>query len=147
MNTVIPVDLAGTLDGLFSERVRRSPQMVAYRDFDQSSEKWRDYTWAQMALEVARWQAALLQEDLAPGDRVAVMLRNCPEWVIFEQAALGLGLVVVPLYTADRAENAAHSLRDAGVKLLLLEVLAQWQAFSVVREQTAALCFEDPTYG
>ncbi len=137
--TVIPVGVARTLDGLFSERVRRSPQMVAYRDFDQSSEKWRDHTWAQMAQAVARWQAALLLENLAPGDRVAVMLRNCPEWVIFEQAALGLGLVVVPLYTADRAENAAHSLHDAGVKLMLLEGLTQWQAFSVVREQTAAL--------
>ncbi|MDN5753393.1 MAG: long-chain fatty acid--CoA ligase [Nitrosospira sp.] len=136
---IIPVDMAGTLDGLFSERVRRSPQSVAYRDYDRSTGKWRDLTWEQMDQGVARWQAALSQENLVPGDRVAVMLRNCPEWVMFEHAALRLGLVVVPLYTADRAENAAYILRDAGVRILLLEELAQWQMFAEVREQTGDL--------
>jgi long-chain acyl-CoA synthetase len=67
------------------------------------------------------------------------MAKNCPEWVILDQAALGLGLVVVPLYTADRAENAAYVLRDAGVRLLLLEDLAQWQTFSAVRDQVNGL--------
>jgi long-chain acyl-CoA synthetase len=136
---IIPVEVAGTLDGLFSERVRRSPQMIAYRDYDRSSGKWRDLTWEQMDQGVMRWQAALFRENLLPGDRVAVMLRNCPEWVMFEQAALRLGLVVVPLYTADRAENAAYILHDAGVKVLLLEELAQWQTFSEVRGQIADL--------
>ena len=100
--------------------------MVAYRDYDRSSGKWRDLTWEQMDGGVTRWQAALSRENLTPGDRVAIMLRNCPEWVMFEHAALRLGLVVVPLYTADRVENAAYILRDAGVKVLLLEELAQW---------------------
>ncbi|MDN5836065.1 MAG: AMP-binding protein, partial [Nitrosospira sp.] len=136
---IIPVDMAGTLDGLFSERVRRSPQRVAYRDYDRSTGIWRDLTWEQMDQGVARWQAALSQENLVSGDRVAVMLRNCPEWVMFEHAALRLGLVVVPLYTADRAENAAYILRDAGVKILLLEELAQWQTFADVRNQTGDL--------
>ncbi len=40
---------------------------------------------------------------------------------MFEQAAMRLGLVVVPLYTADRPENAAYVLRHAGAKVLLLE--------------------------
>ena len=136
---IIPVEVAGTLAGLFSERVRRSPQRVAYRDYDQSNGKWRDRTWEQMAREVARWQAALAREGLVAGDRVAVMSKNCPEWVMLDQAALGLGLVVVPLYTADRTENAAYILRDAGVRLLLLEDLAQWQAFSEVRDQIDGL--------
>lgn len=129
---IIPVEAAGTLDGLFRERVRRSPHMVAYRDYDRSSGKWRDLTWEQMDGGVARWQAALSRENLTPGDRVAIMLRNCPEWVMFEHAALRLGLVVVPLYTADRVENAAYILRDAGVKVLLLEELAQWYTFTEV---------------
>ncbi|MEE8254797.1 MAG: hypothetical protein V3S58_04240 [Nitrosomonadaceae bacterium] len=35
MTSIIPTEVARTLDGLFSERVRRSPQMVAYRNYDQ----------------------------------------------------------------------------------------------------------------
>jgi long-chain acyl-CoA synthetase len=136
---IIPVEVAGTLDGLFRERARRSPQDVAYRDYDRSSGKWRDLTWSQMDERIDHWQAAFSREGLASGDRVAVMLRNCPEWVMFEQAAMRLGLVVVPLYTADRPENAAYILRHADAKVLLLEELAQWQTFSEVRDQLNAL--------
>ena len=127
--------MAGTLDGLFSERVRRSPQTVAYRNYDQPTGRWLDHTWAQIDREVARWQVALSKEGLVPGDRVAVMSKNCPEWVIFDQAALGLGLVVVPLYAEDRAENALYIMRDSGVRLLLLEDRAQWKAFYEIDNQ------------
>jgi long-chain acyl-CoA synthetase len=136
---IIPVEVAGTLDGLFRERVRCSPQNVAYRDYDRSSGKWRDLTWWQMDERIDHWQAAFSREGLVSGDRVAVMLRNCPEWVMFEQAAMRLGLVVVPLYTADRPENAAYVLSHAGAKVLLLEELAQWQMFSEVRDQVNEL--------
>lgn len=127
---MISVETARTLDGLFRERVRRSPHATAYRDYDVSEEIWRDYTWDDMANAVKRWQMALSQENLSPGDRVAVMARNCPQWVMFEQAALGLGLVVVPLYTEDRAENAAWCLDNAGTALLLLENMTRWEAMN-----------------
>lgn len=135
----IPVETARTLDGLFKERVQRSPQKAAYRYFNLISEKWENYSWEQMYQFVARWQAALMKESLAPGDRVAVMMRNSPEWVMFEQAALGLGLVVIPLYTDDRVENAAYVINDANVKLLLLENSHQWQQFLTIQESVAGL--------
>jgi long-chain acyl-CoA synthetase len=128
---IIEVEQAKTLDGLLRERARVSPKNIAYRDYDESKKEWRSYTWEQMNRAIARWQAALSKEALVSGDRVGVMLKNCPEWVMFEQAALGLGLVVVPFYTEDRAENVAYMLSDATVKLLLLENSDQWQELSV----------------
>jgi long-chain acyl-CoA synthetase len=139
MINVIPVEQAKTLDGLFKERVQRSPQKMAYRYFNLVSEQWGSYTWEQMNQWVARWQAALERESLAPGDRVAVMMKNCPEWVMFEQAALGLGLVVVPLYTDDRVENAAYVINDANVKVLLLENSHQWQQFLTIHDEIEGL--------
>ena len=139
MENIIPTEVAKTLDGLFSERVRRSPRMIAYRSYDQIAGNWRDHTWKQIEREVARWQAALTKEGLVTGDRVAVMSRNCPEWVIFDQAALGLGLVVVPLYTEDSAENAAYILGDSGARLLLLEDREQWQSLEKLRVQMSDL--------
>jgi len=136
---VISPEEAVTLDGLFRERVRRTPDGVACRDFNLQHANWRDYTWAQINHQIARWQAALEGDGLNAGDRVAVMLRNSPEWVIFDQAALGLGLIVVPLYTQDRPENVAYILNDAGCKVLLLGTHEQWQTFSGVRNQLGAL--------
>jgi long-chain acyl-CoA synthetase len=125
---IISPDRVKTLSELFRERVGRQPDKVAYRQYDGTRELWFDTTWGEVAAEVARWQAALRGCGLVKGDRVAVMLRNCREWIIFDQAALGLGLVTVPLYIEDRAENAAFILRHAGAKFLLVEGAEQWRA-------------------
>ncbi|SEN36334.1 AMP-dependent synthetase/ligase [Nitrosomonas marina] len=126
MSQTISVEQAKTLDGLFKERVHATPQGEAYRYYDEKQKSWCVHTWQAMYTHIAQWQAALIRESLTPGDRVAVMMRNRPEWVMFDQAALGLGLVVVPFYTEDRADNVAYMLADAEVKLLLLEKSSQW---------------------
>jgi len=132
---LITVEQAGTLSGLFYERVQRSPDKVAYRYYDTSTDSWNDLTWSDAGKQVARWQAALAAEGLQAGDRVAVIMQNCPEWVMFDQAALANGLVVVPLYTQDRAENAAYILHNAGVKVLLIGGQEHWDSLQPVREQ------------
>ena len=124
---VISTDEAQTLYGLFQERLKRSPEQVAYRSYDSETQTWYDTTWQQVAEQVTRWQAALLAEGLEPGDRVALNLRNCKEWAFFDQAAMGLGLVVVPLYPDDRPDNVAYILHDADVKLVLLQNANQWK--------------------
>jgi len=136
---LITPDVALTLDGLFSERVRRSPDAVAYTAFEAEAAAWRDYTWGQMDRLVARWQAGLGRERLDPGDRVAIMLRNSPTWVALDQAALGLGLVVVPLYTQDRPDNVAYIIANCGARLLLFEQPEQWAAFADVGAQLESL--------
>ncbi|HSJ47877.1 MAG TPA: long-chain fatty acid--CoA ligase [Gammaproteobacteria bacterium] len=135
----ITPEQAGTLAGLFRERVRRSPDAVAYRQYDVARQAWVGSTWREVATEVARWQQALLKEDLQPGDRVAVMLRNCREWVVCDQACAGLGLVSVPLYTDDRPENIAYILQEAGVKLMVVEGRLQWRRLLEVRGRLNSL--------
>jgi len=135
----IPAKTAGTLAGLFRERVRRTPDAVAYRQFNEASDRWETSTWAEMAAAVVRWQTAFASEPLQRGDRVAILLRNCREWVQFDQAALGCGLVVVPLYTDDRAENIAYILNDAGVRLILLEGSEHWERLLEVHDQLDGL--------
>jgi long-chain acyl-CoA synthetase len=130
---------AETLSGLFYERVHRTPDALAYRYFDHFSESWKDLSWSKVGDQVARWQAALATEDLQPGDRVAIMMQNCPEWVMLDQAVLANGLVVVPLYTQDRAENAAYILQNAGVKILVIGNQEHWDSLQPVRDQLGFL--------
>ena len=136
---IIAVGEARTLDGLFAERVRRTPNAPAYREYSEAQAQWRDFTWEQVNREVARWQHSLQRDGLQPGDRVAVMLRNCHAWVVFDQAAMGLGAVVVPLYVQDRPENVAYIVQDSGAKILLLESEEQWRSFAPVRDQLAGV--------
>jgi len=124
---IIPLEQAGTLYGLFQERLKRSPHHAAYRSYDSKDKAWYDITWEEVSTQVARWQEAIEKEGLEPGDRVAINLKNCKEWVFFDQAAMGLGLVVVPLYPDDRPDSVAYILQDADVKLLFLQNAGQWK--------------------
>lgn len=131
----ITPEKAITLHGLLIERVKLTPDAEAYRHFDNTANAWVSFTWLQVRDEVARWQSALLKEQLDAGDRIAVMMRNCPQWIFFDQAAMSLGLVVVPLYTVDRADNIAYIVNDSNIKVLLFETSEQWAELRAVRDQ------------
>ncbi len=121
---------AGDLPGLLRCRAARTPEAIAYRQYDEATHSWRPYTWKEIEREVRRWRAALSTAHLDRGDRVAVMLRNSVEWVLFEQAALASGLVVVPIYSRDAAGNAAFILGNSGSRLLLIGQNQQWQSIA-----------------
>ena len=70
---------AVTPDELFRLRAAASPDAQAYRYHDNLSNQWHSLTWAEMAQQILRWQAALTKENLEPGDRVAFAMRNGPE--------------------------------------------------------------------
>lgn len=109
---------ASNLSELFYERVKRSTNDIAYRYYD---EGWKDLTWLDISNSVELWHTAFRHEGLKKGDRVAIMMGNCPDWVIFDQAAYSLGLVVVPVYTNDRSENIRYILENANVKVFFID--------------------------
>lgn len=139
MSHVNPATSATTLDELFRLRVAGSPDAIAYRFHNNHSPQWQQLTWAEVAQQVARWQAALAAENLQPGDRVAIAMRNGPEWVMFDQAALALGLVVMPLYPEDRPDSIAYCLRDAGAVLLLLQDMGRWRRIAPALDDVPTL--------
>jgi len=96
-----------------------TPERVLYRQFMKGA--WRDVSAREIAAYAARWQAFLRTEGVARGDRVALCMKNGIHWVAADQAALGLGLVVVPLYADDNPENVAWCLKNSGARLLVAE--------------------------
>jgi long-chain acyl-CoA synthetase len=135
----IPFAEAATLHNVFERRCARSPRTEAYRQFNTAMGGWRGYTWGDVHGLVERWRGALAGENLAPGTRVAVMLRNCVEWACFDQAAHALGLVVVPLYATDNVGNIAYILGNCGARVLLLGEVERWQALAPLRTEMPEL--------
>lgn len=106
------------LSELFYERLKRSENKVAYKYYDT---EWKELTWFEISKQIELWHAAFRHEGLVKGDRVAIMMKNSPDWVIFDQASYSLGLVVVPIYTNDRPENIRYILNNANVKIFFIE--------------------------
>ncbi len=117
----IPPARNETITGLFLKRISRTPQAIGYRFYDKNEQAWQDKTWQETANEVARWQQAMIAEGLNKGDRIAIMGQNSWHWVIADQAALGLGLVVVPLYVNDQADDVFYIIRNSGARILVID--------------------------
>ncbi len=135
LTDLIHPDDAHHLSGLFSERVKRSGNKVACQYFDQITQQWLTYTWAEVQKKVAAIQQALLKQNLTKGQCVAIMTHNCPEWMMFDQAALGLGLVIVPLYINDRAENISYIVNDAQVQLIFVAGAEQCCTLETIQDE------------
>lgn len=96
-----------------------TPERILYRQHVDG--RWLDISAREIAAYAARWQAFLRAQGFAAGDRVALCLKNGIHWVAADQASLGLGLVVVPLYVDDNPENIAFCLENSGARLLVVE--------------------------
>ncbi|MCB1773776.1 MAG: long-chain fatty acid--CoA ligase [Gammaproteobacteria bacterium] len=128
---------ADTLADLFRIRSQLTPDGLAYVQY--VDDDWRQYTWSETRERIARWQHAMARDGLERGARVAIMCSNRWDWVACDQAAQGLGLVTVPIYTNDRPDNIAWLLDDAGVQLMMIESVEQWLALEPIRAELAQL--------
>jgi long-chain acyl-CoA synthetase len=110
--------MPGNIAQFFSRHLTR-PAHALFRHY--VGDAWCDVTVEEVALLARRWQAAFQREGHVPGDRVAICVRNGVNWVAIDIAALGMGLVVVPLYVDDNADNVAWCVGNAEARLLVVE--------------------------
>lgn len=136
-----------TLPGLLQCRIKKSPDRTAYQQYDHDQLKWTSYTWSDIGKIVSSYQQALQQELFEKGDRVAILHKNSIEWVAFEQAALALGLIVVPLYSWDNTENIAYILKNSGSRLLFCQKAETYRRLlpyaAKLTELTTLICLEE----
>lgn len=66
------------------------------------------------------YAGALRDRGIGPGDRVAVVIPNVPDFVRVYYAVLSLGAVVVPVHLLFKADEIEYVLRDSGAKLAVV---------------------------
>ncbi len=65
--------------------------------------------------------AALRAKGLRKGDRVALVMRNLPEWPVVFMAGLLAGAVMVPLNAWWTDSELAHAMRDSGARFVIAD--------------------------
>lgn len=134
----LDTDAQTTLPALFAQRVARTPDAPAYRFYAPKSERWIELSWRDAATRVAAWRSVLAAAGIRPGDRVAIMLRNSPEWLCVDQAVLSLGAATVGLFCNDTSGNNAALIDDSGARVLVA-VKQDWIAPILEQSQCPAL--------
>lgn len=102
-----------TLAGILAESAGRHPDRTAVV---LGAER---VTYRELWEQTRRYAAALAEQGVGPGDRVAVLLPNVPDFPRVYYAVLSLGAVVVPVHGLLVAREIAYLLRDSGARLLV----------------------------
>ena len=87
---------------------------------------------------VATLAAELQAKGVGKGDRVALAMRNLPEWPVAFFAAVTIGAICVPLNAWWTGEELAYGLQDSGTRLLICDA-ERWERIAPYRSECPAL--------
>lgn len=100
---------------------KNTPQRTIIRHIAQGGGQYEDVTWAELYEAIQNLAAALIDQDLEPGDRVAILSYNRLEWIITDMAVMLAGGVSVALYHTNTAEQCAYIISDSGARFVFVE--------------------------
>jgi long-chain acyl-CoA synthetase len=119
----VPASLAPfpekSLYSLLEDAARRHPNAPAVAFWVPGAPMGKTLTYRDVLKQVEQFSRVLTSLGVQRGDRVGLVLPNCPQYVIAYYAALRIGAVVVgnnPLYTE---RELSHQLKDAGIEVLV----------------------------
>jgi len=112
-----------TLCDIFTrlEKECRKPDLLRYK----SKAGWQDISAADFVSTVRGLTLGFQALGIEPGERVALLSENRPEWVAFDHALLNLGAVVVPLYPSLLTEQIRFILDHSRARALIVSGEAQ----------------------
>lgn len=69
--------------------------------------------------QARRYAAVLRDRGIKPGDRVAILIPNVPQFAFAYYGILALGACVVPIHSLLKSEEIAYALKDSEAKMLI----------------------------
>ena len=108
-----PVWKSLTLDGLLAKNAQDYPD----RDFVVSDQ--RTWTYAQMHSWSQKLASGLVNKGIKPGDHVALLMANYPEFVAIKFAIAMVGAVAVPINFLNKRDELGYVLKQSDAAMLI----------------------------
>jgi len=129
---------ARTLTQLYFGALERfGTRPVAFRAKRQG--QWRELSYQQLADRVQDLSLGLLELGVSPGDRVAILSENRPEWAIADYACLTARCTDVPIYPTLPARQVEYALCDSGAVAIFVSTKQQLEKVTAIRSRVPAL--------
>ena len=109
---------ATSLPGLILAAVLRHNKEDAFNYREDG--KWLNIPAASFVERVKSVALGLASLGIRPGDRIALLSENRPEWSIADLAILSLGAINVPIYTTQALEQVDYILSDSGARAIFI---------------------------
>lgn len=102
-----------TMFHVFDAAVAGNPEGVAISYFG------KKLTYRELGQLVAQFSRALLRLEVKPGDRVAIMLPNIPQYVVFHFALMRIGATIVPTNPLYVEREIKYQLNNSGASAII----------------------------
>lgn len=81
---------------------------------------WQTQSWREVTEQICLLAEGLRRIGLKPGDRVALVSENRPEWCIADIAIMAAGCISVPTYITNTERDHAHILDNSGARAVIV---------------------------
>ena len=136
-----------TIVELFREQVVRLAPRTALRQ--PVDGVWQEVSWGEYGDAVREIAAGLIDIGVAPGDRVALLATNGPNWHFADLGILSAAAVTVPLYPTSAARQVAYIVDHCEARVAIVE--NREQLAKILEERSAlpklerVVLFDDAT--
>ncbi len=127
----------GTLNQLFFDACARHHKPDALQV--KVSGVYTPISHAELLLRVRRCALGLDELGVRPGEKVALLAENRPEWAIADYACLTSALSDVPIYPTLPPDQVAYILRDSGAVAIFCSTAVQSAKIAAIRGECPAL--------
>jgi len=132
-----PFSQADTIPRLFWKRVIQWSDRTALRE--KVNGLWREISWQEYGHQTRNTALGFMALGLHPGDRVAIISENNPEWLYSDMGTLAAGGVTVGIYPTDSANQVEYVLNHSGAVFYIAEDEEQLDKVLEVRHKIPCL--------
>ena len=118
---------------LLEHQQRRHPLDYAFAAKEQGT--WKRYSTAQSLDEINQVALGLLAIGLQPGDRIATVSNNRPEWNFLDLGMLQVGGVHVPLYPTITDQDYRYILEHAEVRWVMVSDASLYERIAPIARE------------
>lgn len=107
---------------------------------DKRNGKWEKISTDEYIRITNQLSRALLKYGIKKGDRIALITsNNRVEWCFFDQAALQIGAVTVPIYPSISSEDCVYNLENSGSKICIVSDEKLFDKINTIKSQLPEL--------
>lgn len=135
-----------TISEIYLKRMQLTPEGTAY--LAKKNGVYQPVSWRELNARIIGIFHFYKKLNIVAGDRVAILSNTRPEWLIADLANLCSGVVTVPIYQSNTADDVAYLLEHSESKLVFAEDEAMIKkveaAFNLKKISIPVVSFSSP---
>ncbi len=131
-----------TIPNMFFGQVARYGDKTAL--LHKVGSQYEPLSWNELGIMVREVACGLIELGVQPGDRVAIMAYNRPEWLVADLAIMAAGAITVPIYHTSTRSEADYILNKAGVNIAFVARSEKAEMFATCDAAIKTIISLDP---